>query len=104
MPNRIIKESIWTSPNLNRLSWEAERHFYRIMPCPDDHGCCECSPAVIKGKCYPLQDNVTVKHIEQWQSELEKEKLISWSQIGVIRRVNAWKIQFQYSNAPYLAD
>jgi hypothetical protein len=76
MPNRIIKESIWTSPNLNHLSWEAERHFYRIMPCPDDHGCCECSPAVIKGKCYPLQDNVTAKHIEQWQTELEKEKLI----------------------------
>lgn len=80
MPNRIIKETIWTSPNLNRLSWEAERHFYRLMPCPDDHGCCECTPEVIKGKCYPRQSTVTAELIEQWQKELEQQELIlTWN-------------------------
>lgn len=76
MPNRIIKESIWTSPNLNQLSIQAERHFYRLMPCPDDHGCCECTSAVIRGKCYPLQADVTIEEIEQWQRELESQGLI----------------------------
>ena len=76
MPNRVIKESIWTSPNLNHLSWQAERHFYRLMPCPDDHGCCECTPAVIKGKCYPLQGDITIEQIEEWQRELESQSLL----------------------------
>ncbi len=83
MPNRVIKESIWTSPNLNRLSALAERHFYRILLLPDDFGCCELTPAVVKGKCYPLQPKVTIKDMESWQRELEEEKLIiQWSQNG----------------------
>lgn len=76
MPSRVIKESIWTSPNLNNLSAEAERHFYRLLPCPDDHGCFECTPKVIKGKCYPLVDKVTPEIIDQLQGELEQEKLM----------------------------
>lgn len=76
MPNRIVKESIWTSPNLNKISMLAELHFYRLLPCPDDHGCCECTPEVVKGKCYPLRQDITPKQIDEWQKELESENLI----------------------------
>ena len=76
VPNRIIKESIWTSPNLNNLSDLAERHFYRILPLPDDHGCCELTPRVVKGRCYPHKDKVTFEDIDNWQQELEENKII----------------------------
>ena len=83
MPNRVIKEAIWTSPNLNQLSCAAERHFYRLIPCPDDHGCFESTPRVIKGKCYPLQDTITLEDIIQWQNELEANNIIiQWSLNG----------------------
>ncbi len=79
MPNRIIKESIWTSPNLNKLSVYAERHFYRLLLAADDYGCFESTPAVVRGKCYPLKEKMSIKNIEEWQRELEaKNIIISW--------------------------
>lgn len=84
MPNRMIKESIWTSPNLNRLSPLAERHFFRLLPLPDDHGCCEITPAVVKGRCYPLQqEEITDGDIDIWQQELENNGIIiTWELNG----------------------
>ncbi len=85
MPNRVIKESIWTSPNLNKLSDLAERHFYRILLLPDDFGCCELTSLVVKGRCYPLKEKGTISHIEQWNLELEQQDIIrSWKDNGRI--------------------
>ncbi|WP_157054841.1 hypothetical protein [Salidesulfovibrio brasiliensis] len=83
MPGRIIKESIWTSPNLNALSPPAERHFYRLLPAPDDHGCFEATPAVVKGRCYPLRPEVRVNDIAKWHRELEESGICRfWEQHG----------------------
>ena len=83
MPNRVIKESIWTSPNLNKVDPLAERHFYRLLLCADDFGCCECSPLIVKGKCYPLQLSTSPNDIDLWQFELEKQHLLfRWSKDG----------------------
>ncbi len=76
MPNRIVKESIWTSPNFNRLSCIAERHFFRLLPLPDDTGVFEATPSVIKGKCYPLKKNIKNEHIKKWNKELEEAGII----------------------------
>jgi hypothetical protein len=82
MPMRFIKETIWTSPNFNRLSVHAERHFYRLLPLADDFGCFESSPPVIRGRCYPLQD-IAFSDIEAWHKELEECDIITtWTQDG----------------------
>ena len=83
MSNRIIKDTIWTSPTINALSVYAERHFYRILLLVDDWGCFQSTPAVVRGICYPLQDNVSCADVQQWQRELEeKEILVTWSNGG----------------------
>jgi hypothetical protein len=86
MPNRIIKESINSSKNMNRLSAEAERHFYRLLLLSDDHGCFEATPEVVRGKCYMWQlDQVSIDHITAWQNELgEKGILGFWEDDGRI--------------------
>ena len=94
MPNRVIKESIWTSPNLNRLSDLAERHFFRILVLPDDFGCCEVTPPVVKGRCYPLKPLIAEQDIEAWQQELEDNGLI-------MRWVNGGR---QYAYFPTFSD
>lgn len=76
MPNRVIKESIWTSPNMNMLSAEGERHFYRCLMTTDDFGCFEATPLVIKGRCYPLQPKITEKDILRWNEELSNSDLV----------------------------
>lgn len=83
MPNRIIKESIWTSPNLAKLSPRAELHFYRLLPVPDDFGCFESTASVIRGRCYPLNESIRSTDIEKWQEELDQNDLIvRWESHG----------------------
>ena len=83
MPNRIIKDSIYTSPNFNKLSPLAERHFYRLLLLPDDFGCCEVTPLVVRGRCYPLQPETTIEQIKSWQKEIEQCDIIkTWSDNG----------------------
>lgn len=64
MPNRIIKESICTSEKINGLS---DFHF-RLWAClityVDDFGRGDARSAIIKGRCFPLRERVTVKDID----------------------------------------
>jgi len=80
MPNRIIKDSIFTSPNFNRLSVFGERHFYRVLMLADDYGCFESTPAVIKGFGYPLKtEEVSIEDIQAYNKELEQKGiLLTW--------------------------
>lgn len=86
MPSRLIKDSIFSSPNFNRLSLEAQSHFYRLLLTADDHGCMEVTPAVVLGKCYPLMaDNITAKQIKNWNAELNQQDIMrTWKQDGRI--------------------
>ena len=77
MPNRIIKDSICTSPNIDALSREAEVFFYRLMVQCDDYGRMDARPAILRAKCYPLQvDTVTQDDIKRWFAELVQAELI----------------------------
>jgi len=82
VPSRVIKETIWTSPNLNSISPLAERHFYRLLTAADDWGCFEATPLVVKGKCYPLRPETKVEDIEVWQKELADNDLIRFWEVG----------------------
>lgn len=76
MPNRYIKESICTSKNLNMLSAEAERLFYRLLVKCDDFGRYFADPNIIKGNCFPRKSELKTKEIEKWLNELAKSELI----------------------------
>lgn len=56
MPGRILKESICTSDNLDRLSAFQETFFYRLIVNCDDYGRMDARPAILKSKLYPLKD------------------------------------------------
>ena len=68
MPNRIIKESIRTSDDINKLTWFEEVLFYRLIVSCDDYGRFDGRPSIIKGLCFPLKDEdnkVTTKTVEK---------------------------------------
>ena len=52
MPNRIIKESVRTSPSLAALSDAAERLWHRLVTCVDDFGRYDGDPEVILAGCF----------------------------------------------------
>jgi len=76
MPNRIIKESICRSDNLDRLSAEEERFFYRLMVQCDDYGRYDGRPAIIKGACFPLKSYITPNKVDKMVAALRDAALI----------------------------
>ena len=77
MPNRIIKESICTSDNLNMLTPEQEVFFYRLMVNCDDFGRMDARPQILLAKCFPLRlHQVSVNDIECYLQALEEQELI----------------------------
>ena len=65
MPNRILKESICVSEEIDKLSWFEEVLFYRLIVNCDDYGRFDGRPAVIKSRLFTLKNSVTDKAVEQ---------------------------------------
>lgn len=77
MPNRLIKESICTSEDLNKLSNEAEILFYRLIVQVDDFGCYFGNPSIVKSRCFPLRtDDIKSEQVDCWLNELARVGLI----------------------------
>ena len=64
MPNRILKESIKSSPQIDALSWFEEVVFYRLMVSADDYGCMDGRTVLLKNELFPTKDTVTKKAVE----------------------------------------
>ena len=56
MPNRILKESICTSENIQQLSPFEEITFYRLMVNCDDYGRMDARPRILISKLFPLRN------------------------------------------------
>lgn len=76
MPNRIIKESICRSDSIDSLSWFEEVLFYRLIVVCDDYGRFDGRPAVVKGSCFPLKDDITKKQIADALEKLSTVGLV----------------------------
>jgi len=75
MPNRIIKESICTSEQIDHLSDQAECFFYRLMVNCDDFGRLDARPAILKSKCYPLK-SIDINKLCVMLTELKQAGLV----------------------------
>ncbi len=64
MPNRIIKESICTSENIDQLTEFQEVFFYRLMVNCDDFGRFDARPKLLSSRLFPLRDISTDTVIE----------------------------------------
>ncbi len=75
MPNRILKESICRSEEIDSLSWFEEVLFYRLIVICDDFGRYDGRVKIIKGSCFPLKD-VTEKDIDKALDKLSAVGLV----------------------------
>lgn len=87
MPNRIIKESICTSDDIDRLSWFEEVVWYRLIVNCDDFGRFDGRPAIIKNRLFPLKDSITLKAVSA-----AINKLVSFGMVAL----------YEFEGKPYL--
>lgn len=88
MPNRILKDSICVSDDINKLSWFAEVLFYRLMVNCDDFGLYDGRPAIIKNKLFPLKENLTIATVQ--------EAITKLASVGLV-------MPYKVSGRPYLS-
>ena len=91
MPNRIIKESICVSEDIDALSWFEEVVFYRLLVNCDDFGRYDGRPAVIKGKLFPLkEEKLKTRDLTIALNKLAKIGLIAFYNGGRYLYVTKW--------------
>lgn len=76
MPNRIVKESVCTSPNIDRLGWFEEVCFYRLLVQCDDYGRLDARPALLKARLFPLKEGLDTAAVVAAMDALEAVGLI----------------------------
>lgn len=107
MPNRIIKESICRSDSIDSLSWFEEVLFYRLIVVCDDYGRFDGRPAVVKGSCFPLKDNITKKQIADALNKLSTVGLVRGYEVRgkSFLQLTAWEKhqQIRAKNSKYPA-
>ena len=76
MPNRILKESICTSENIDQLTSFQETFFYRLMVNCDDYGRMDARPKVLSSKLFPLRD-IRVNQVSDALRALSSAELVA---------------------------
>ena len=91
MPNRIIKESICTSENIDSLTTFEETFFIRLIVNCDDFGRMDARPKLLASKLYPLRD-VKPSQMESCLNSLAKQGLITLYAVGEhdYLQMNTW--------------
>lgn len=82
MPNRIIKESIGTSEKIASLTDFEFRVWISLIVSADDVGRGDARPAIIRGRCFPLRDQVTARNIDAALHGLATKGLVSLYEVG----------------------
>jgi len=77
MPNRIIKESICTSEQIDGLSLFEEVFFYRLIVNADDYGRFDARTCVLRARLFPLKETVDNEDVESALASLENAGLIA---------------------------
>ena len=76
MSNRILKESIRTSNEIDALSWFEETLFYRLIVTVDDYGIYPADPVLLMHMLFPMKETITRGMMEEALGHLEDLGLI----------------------------
>jgi hypothetical protein len=70
MPNRILKESICYSEDINKLTSDEEAFFYRLIVNCDDFGRMDARISILKSRLYPLREKMKSDDINRYLLKL----------------------------------
>lgn len=77
MPNRVLKESAFTSDKIASLSDFEFRLWAGLITYVDDAGRGDARPAVIRGRLFALRERVTIKDISDALHSLAAKGCVS---------------------------
>jgi hypothetical protein len=93
MPNRIIKETICSSQDIDDLKADEEVFYYRLWVNCDDFGRFDARIPMLKSKLYPLRENMKSSDIKRYLMTLVDKGMVElYSVNGILYgQVVAWE-------------
>ncbi len=88
VPNRILKDSICTSPTIDELNEAEENFFYRLIVHCDDFGLMDARDSMLLAKLYPLR-------VHQLSNDDIRQRLIRCAAVGLVE-------VYEVKGRPYL--
>lgn len=77
MPRRTLRDTINTSPHVDKLDAPAEVFYRRLMSEVDDYGRFEALPVILRSRCYPLRaDRIRETDLVRWLAACQDADLI----------------------------
>ena len=76
MGNRMLKDSILKSEQIDQMDWFEEVMFYRLIVAVDDYGIHPANPVMLSHLLFPMKENVT--------SGMVKDALTHFVELGLI--------------------
>ncbi len=70
MPSRVIRGEFNASESMAARSLYAELLFLKLILAVDDYGRTDARPRVLRGRVFPLRDDVNVVDVQTWLEEL----------------------------------
>ena len=93
MSNRILKESIRMSEEIDALTWFEETFFYRLIVTVDDYGVFPADPVLLMHLLFPKKENLNRKMVEECLKHLEALQLIRRYSVagkGIFLQLKTW--------------
>ena len=94
MGNRILKESIRMSREIDSLSWFEEVMFYRLIVTVDDYGVFPADPVVLAHILFPMKEKLDKKAVRAAVEHMEVLGLVRRYQVkgkGSFLKIAAWE-------------
>lgn len=83
MPSRIVREEILTSGRVDRLGWQQEVFYRRLLSKVDDHGLYDARPSILRCTLFPLRvDKVSEEDCSNWLAACESAGLLVTYEVG----------------------
>lgn len=77
MPDRVVRQGILTSEDVNKLSWAAEVFYRRLFSRADDFGRYDARPSILRADLYALKlDRVSEPDVVKWMGECSEAGLL----------------------------
>lgn len=65
------------SPLIDPLTAEEEVFFYRLLVVADDFGLMDARPAILRARCFPLKETLSIAKIDAWLNRLVSVGLLA---------------------------
>ena len=104
MGNRILKEDIRMSRDIDALSTFEENVFYRLLVTADDYGIYSANPVVLAHILYPLKENIDRKTMQKALDHLKSQGLILCYHVegkGEFLKIASWEKHQRLRNSQH---